>query len=53
VGSEMCIRDRVETLRTGKDWENTMYIIVLTVIVVIAMDITSGALRRRLIGSGN
>ena len=42
----------VETLRTGKDWENTMYIIVLTVIVVIAMDITSGALRRRLIGNG-
>lgn len=43
----------VETLRTGKDWENTMYIIVLTVIVVIAMDILSGTLRRRLIGNGS
>ena len=39
----------VETLRTGKDWENTLYIIILTLIVVIGMDILSGWLRRRLI----
>ncbi len=39
----------VETLRTGRDWENTLYIITLTVIVVFAMDIFSGWLRRRLI----
>ena len=38
----------VETLRTGKDWENTLYIVVLTVIVVIGMDMLSGWLRRRL-----
>ena len=42
----------VETLRTGKDWENTLYIIMLTLIVVIAMDITSGWLRRKLTGAG-
>jgi phosphonate transport system permease protein len=42
----------VETLRTGKDWENTAYIIVLTLIVVIAMDMTSGWLRRKLTGAG-
>jgi phosphonate transport system permease protein len=42
----------VETLRTGKDWENTLYIIVLTLIVVVAMDITSGWLRRKLTGAG-
>ncbi len=42
----------VETLRTGKDWENTLYIIVLTLIVVIAMDIASGWLRRKLTGAG-
>jgi len=39
----------VETLRTGKDWENTLYIIALTVMVVIAMDMLSGWLRRRLV----
>lgn len=39
----------VETLRTGVDWENTFYIILLTVAVVIAMDIFSGWLRRKLI----
>ena len=39
----------VETLRTGKDWENNLYIIILTLIVVIGMDILSGWLRRRLI----
>lgn len=42
----------VETLRTGKDWENTLYIIILTLAVVIAMDMMSGWLRRRLIGAG-
>jgi phosphonate transport system permease protein len=42
----------VETLRTGKDWENILYIIVLTLIVVIAMDIASGWLRRKLTGAG-
>lgn len=43
----------VETLRTGKDWENTLYIIVLTLLVVIAMDVGSGWLRRKLIGQGS
>ena len=42
----------VETLRTGKDWENTFYIIILTLLVVIAMDVTSGWLRRKLTGAG-
>lgn len=42
----------VETLRTGKDWENTLYIIVLTLIVVVAMDMMSGWLRRKLTGAG-
>ena len=39
----------VETLRTGRDWENTLYIILLTVIVVVMMDVFSGWLRRKLI----
>lgn len=39
----------VETLRTARDWENTLYIIILTVVVVILMDNLSGWLRRRLI----
>ena len=39
----------VETLRTGRDWENTLYIILLTLLVVVLMDIGSGWLRRRLI----
>ncbi|MEL6290110.1 MAG: phosphonate ABC transporter, permease protein PhnE, partial [Pseudomonadota bacterium] len=43
----------VETMRTSRDWENTMYIVLLTVIVVIAMDAASGWLRRRLIASGS
>jgi len=42
----------VETLRTGSDWENTLYIIVLTIAVVMAMDVFSGWLRRRLLSSG-
>ena len=39
----------VETMRTSRDWENTLYIIILTIILVIAMDSLSGWLRRRLI----
>lgn len=39
----------VETMRTSRDWENTLYIIVLTMILVVAMDRLSGWLRRRLI----
>lgn len=39
----------VETMRTSRDWENTLYIIILTVILVIAMDSVSNLLRRRLI----
>jgi len=38
-----------DTMRTGQDWENTMYIILLIIIVVILMDNLSGWLRRRLI----
>lgn len=41
----------VETMRTARDWENTLYIIVLTVAVVMLMDTASGWLRRRLIGA--
>ena len=39
----------VETMRTSRDWENTLYIIVLTVVLVMAMDSLSGLVRRRLI----
>ncbi|MDJ0685453.1 MAG: phosphonate ABC transporter, permease protein PhnE [Alphaproteobacteria bacterium] len=39
----------VETMRTSRDWENTLYIILLTVMLVIAMDSLSSWLRRRLI----
>ncbi len=39
----------VETMRTARDWENTLYIISLTIIVVVMMDQLSGWLRRRLI----
>ncbi len=39
----------VETMRTSRDWENTFYIIILTVFLVIAMDRLSSWLRRRLI----
>ena len=42
----------VETLRTGQDWENTLYIILLTIAVVILMDVFSGWLRRKLIKEG-
>ena len=39
----------VETMRTSRDWENTFYIIILTIILVMAMDRFSSWLRRRLI----
>ncbi|MTH96441.1 phosphonate ABC transporter, permease protein PhnE [Roseibium sp. RKSG952] len=39
----------VETIKTSRDWENTTYIILLTIVVVILMDQTSGWLRRKLI----
>ena len=39
----------VETMRTSRDWENTLYIIALTVVVVMLMDSLSSWLRRRLI----
>ncbi len=39
----------VETMRTSRDWENTSYIIILTIVVVIAMDQISSWLRRKLI----
>ncbi|QDL91861.1 phosphonate ABC transporter, permease protein PhnE [Paroceanicella profunda] len=38
-----------DTMRTGQDWENTMYIIVLIIGIVIVMDNVSSRLRRRLI----
>jgi phosphonate transport system permease protein len=39
----------VETMNTQRDWENTLYLIVLTIFLVMAMDTLSGRLRRRLI----
>ncbi|MFD1694679.1 phosphonate ABC transporter, permease protein PhnE [Roseibium aestuarii] len=39
----------LETIRTRQDWENTLYIILLTIAVVILMDQFSGWLRRKLI----
>lgn len=39
----------VETMRTARDWENTLYIILLTIVLVIAMDSFSSWLRRKLI----
>ncbi|MET1414919.1 phosphonate ABC transporter, permease protein PhnE [Roseibium sp. HPY-6] len=39
----------VETMKTSRDWENTSYIIILTIVVVIMMDQASGWLRRKLI----
>ena len=36
-------------MRTSRDWENTLYIIFLTVILVMVMDKLSSWLRRRLI----
>lgn len=42
----------VETMRTQRDWENVFYIIVLTILMVVAMDSLSGRLRQRLITGG-
>ncbi|MGF1660298.1 MAG: phosphonate ABC transporter, permease protein PhnE [Rubrimonas sp.] len=42
----------VETMRTARDWENTLYIILLIVVLVIVMDSLSGWLRDRLIRGG-
>ncbi|WP_211369139.1 phosphonate ABC transporter, permease protein PhnE [Roseospira navarrensis] len=39
----------VETMRTSRDWENTLYIIILTILLVVSMDALSSWLRRRLI----
>lgn len=39
----------VETIRTSRDWENTLYLIILTLILVVSMDKFSAMLRRRLI----
>ena len=39
----------VETMRTARDWENTLYLILLTILLVIAMDSFSSWLRRKLI----
>ncbi len=36
-------------MRTGQDWENAMYIILLIILVVFAMDSFSSWARRRLI----
>ena len=41
----------METIKTRRDWENTLYIVLIIVFVVIAMDSISGWLRKRLIGS--
>ncbi|RIA55621.1 phosphonate ABC transporter, permease protein PhnE [Dichotomicrobium thermohalophilum] len=43
----------VETMNTQRDWENVAYLIVLTILLVIAMDSLSGYLRRRLIKGGD
>lgn len=40
----------VQAIQTHKDWENVMYLIVMTLIVVVTMDIASGWVRRKLIG---
>ena len=39
----------VETMKTQRDWENVAYLIVLTILLVIAMDALSSWLRQRLI----
>jgi len=43
----------VETMNTQRDWENVAYLIVLTILLVVAMDSMSSWLRRRLIKGGN
>lgn len=39
----------VETIKTSRDWENTLYLVILTLLLVIAMDKISAILRKRLI----
>ncbi len=39
----------IETMRTRQDWENTLYLIILIIAVVMLMDQLSGWLRRKLI----
>ncbi|MBK1667269.1 phosphonate ABC transporter, permease protein PhnE [Rhodovibrio sodomensis] len=41
----------MQTIQTRQDWENTLYIVTIIVLTVIAMDSISGWLRRRLIGA--
>jgi len=43
----------VETMNTQRDWENVAYLIVLTIMLVIAMDSLSSWLRRRLIAGSS
>jgi len=43
----------VETMNTQRDWENVAYLIVLTILLVVAMDSLSSWLRRRLIKGGD
>lgn len=40
-----------QAIQTQKDWEEVTYYIILTLLMVMAMDILSGWLRSRLIGS--
>lgn len=39
-----------QAIQTQKDWEEVTYYIVLTLLLVMAMDVVSGWLRRKLIG---
>ncbi len=39
----------VEAMNTQRNWENVLYLIILTICLVIAMDTLSGKLRKRLI----
>lgn len=39
----------VETIKTSRDWENTLYLVILTLLLVIAMDKISAILRKQLI----
>jgi len=40
-------------MNTQRDWENVAYLIVLTILLVVAMDSLSSWLRRRLITGGD
>jgi len=43
----------VETMNTQRNWESVAYLIVLTILLVVAMDSLSSWLRRRLIKGGD